>query len=147
MGQELDALPPPLVAVTSLAIGADQLLASLVVERGGQIEAILPFGDYQRTFAPEELASYQGLLAIAQRETLAVPGSDEDAYLAAGERVARRSDLLFAVWDGVPAQGRGGTADVVAYARRRYIPWVHFNPVSRKLAKHGHPFFDRAEMG
>ena len=147
MGRELDALPPPLVAVTSLAVGADQLLASLVVERGGQIEAILPFRDYQRTFEPEELASYQGLLAIARLETLAVPGSDEDAYLAAGESVARRSDLLFAVWDGSPARGKGGTADVVAYARRRRMPWVHLNPVSQQVVRYGYPLLGWTEMG
>ncbi|MFF4619567.1 hypothetical protein [Nonomuraea jabiensis] len=32
------------------------------------------------------------------------------------------ADLLFAVWDGQPARGYGGTADVVAEARRRGVP-------------------------
>jgi hypothetical protein len=32
------------------------------------------------------------------------------------------ADELYAVWDGQPARGYGGTADVVAYARQRSIP-------------------------
>jgi hypothetical protein len=33
-----------------------------------------------------------------------------------------RAEHLFAVWDGKPARGYGGTADVVAEARQRAIP-------------------------
>lgn len=32
------------------------------------------------------------------------------------------ADRLLAVWDGKPARGFGGTADVVAYARRVGVP-------------------------
>ena len=34
------------------------------------------------------------------------------------------SDVLIAVWDGEPARGRGGTAEVVAYARSLGKPVV-----------------------
>jgi len=37
--------------------------------------------------------------------------------MAGGEEVARRCDVLVAVWDGCPAAGLGGTADAVAFAR------------------------------
>jgi hypothetical protein len=33
-----------------------------------------------------------------------------------------RADQLLAVWDGQPARGFGGTADVVAAARSRPVP-------------------------
>jgi hypothetical protein len=33
-----------------------------------------------------------------------------------------RTDRLYAVWDGKPARGYGGTADVVAEAEKRGIP-------------------------
>ncbi len=39
--------------------------------------------------------------------------------MAAGRAVADRSDLLLAVWDGAPAAGLGGTADIVRYAEER----------------------------
>ena len=41
----------------------------------------------------------------------------EAAFLAAGRLVVERSDVLAAVWDGKPARGSGGTADVVDYAK------------------------------
>lgn len=43
--------------------------------------------------------------------------SGQAAYMAASEELVARSDLMVAVWDGAPAAGHGGTADVVAYAR------------------------------
>jgi hypothetical protein len=40
----------------------------------------------------------------------------ELAYLAAGVRVVELADVLFAVWDGKPARGTGGTAEIVERA-------------------------------
>ena len=45
----------------------------------------------------------------------------EEAFLDAGQHVVDRSDRLIAVWDGDDAQGKGGTGDVVRYARERGI--------------------------
>lgn len=42
MLKELAEVTPPIIAITSLAIGADQLLARLVLKKGGSIDAILP---------------------------------------------------------------------------------------------------------
>jgi hypothetical protein len=44
--------------------------------------------------------------------------------MAASERMLDLADQLVAVWDGLPARGYGGTADVVAAARRRGMPVV-----------------------
>ena len=48
------------------------------------------------------------------------------AYEAVGRAVLNQSDLLLAVWDGEPEQGRGGTGAVVEEALQRGIPvvWV-----------------------
>ena len=35
-----------------------------------------------------------------------------------------RSERLVAVWDGKPARGIGGTADIVSYARQKGVPVV-----------------------
>lgn len=48
--------------------------------------------------------------------------------MATGLIVVERCDALLAAWDGEPAGGFGGTADVVAYARSRG------RPVSRQFA-------------
>lgn len=138
MRRELVSLSPKaLVAVTCLAIGADQLFARLVVAAGGQIQAVLPFADYLRTFAPLEQLAYRQLLFRSRVEILTIPGTDEDAYLAAGCRVVDQSDLLFIIWDGLLAKGKGGTADVAAFAAEREIPRVHFNPRTRTVVRCG----------
>ncbi|MBL8199677.1 MAG: hypothetical protein JNK40_01780 [Chromatiales bacterium] len=128
-------MPPPLVAVTSLAIGADQLLAKLVLERGGSIHAVLPYPDIERSFLPSDLDSYRELAKHATIEVLTTSGTDEDAYLAAGIRVVTLSDIVLAVWNGMPSRGKGGTADVVAYALRVGVPIVRVNPVSRTVER------------
>jgi hypothetical protein len=135
VGREMDAATGPLVVVTSLAIGADQLVARLGAARGATVHAVLPFGGIERTFAPEDLPAYRQLLSHASVEILQTPGTDEDAYLAAGRRVAEQSDVMIAVWDAKPAKGKGGTADVVAYAVAFGIPVVHINPVDRTVTR------------
>jgi hypothetical protein len=130
---QISRVEPPLVGVTSLAIGADQLFARLILEVGGTIYAVLPFPDVERSFSPEEVPSYRDLVQNATTEILRTPGTDEDAYLAAGHRVVELSEALLAVWDGKPAKGRGGTADVVAYAVSRGVPMVHINPSLRTI--------------
>jgi len=126
-------MAPPLVAVTSLAIGADQLLARLVLEQGGSIHAVLPFADIERSFSPEDIPAYRELVGKAAVEVLDTLGTDEDAYLIAGQRVADLSDVVLAVWNGRAAKGKGGTADVVAYAIRRGVSLIHLDPVSRTI--------------
>ena len=133
MRDEVAKVAPPLVGVTSLAVGADQLLARLVLERGGTIHTVLPFADIERSFSPEHVPAYRELAKQATVEVLDTPGTDEDAYLAAGQRVVELSDIVLAVWNGKPAKGKGGTADVVAYAIRRGVPLIHIDPMSRTV--------------
>jgi hypothetical protein len=135
MRHELAQLPVPLTAVTSLAIGADQLLARLVLDRGGTVYAVLPFAGIERSFSPSDLPAYRELVSRSSIEVLQTLGSDEDAYLAAGKRVVDDSDIVFAVWNGRPAKGKGGTADVVAYAKQRGRPVLHINPVTRRVIR------------
>jgi hypothetical protein len=133
---QLAGLPPPLVGVTCLAVGADQLLARLVLEGGGKIRAVLPFADIERSFAPEDVPAYRDLARQAALEILQIPGTDEDSYLAAGRRVVELSDIMFAVWNGKLAKGRGGTADIVAYAIGGGVPLIHIDPVSRDVRRY-----------
>lgn len=128
MRDVLAGVAPPLVGVTSLAIGADQLLARLVLERDGRLHAMLPYADIERSFQPEDVPAYRELSRQATLEVLDTAGTDEDAYLAAGHRVVVLSDVMLAVWDGKPAKGKGGTADVVAYAIRQGVPLIHIDP-------------------
>lgn len=133
--EALDRVTPPLVGITSLAIGADQLFAELVLERGGTVHAVLPFRDIERSFAARDLPRYRALARRVTSEVLEVSGTDEDAYLAAGMRVVDLADIVVAVWNGLPPKGKGGTADVVAYARHRGVPLIQINPASRTVQR------------
>jgi hypothetical protein len=108
-----------LVGVSSLAAGADQIFATAILQRGGTLHAIIPCKNYEATFSDSEArARFSDLLAKASCvEVLAHEEPSEDAFFDAGRHVVEKSDLLIAVWDGKPAQGFGGTADVVHYAR------------------------------
>jgi hypothetical protein len=114
----------PLVGVSSLAAGADQLFAELVLATGGELTAVIPCADYETTFSsPADLDRYRELLAAAATaQILDYPHACEDAYFAAGLAVVERADELIAVWDGQPARGHGGTADIVQHAREAGKP-------------------------
>lgn len=134
MGKALDALEPPLVAISSLAIGADQLLASLVLSRGGELHAVIPFQGYERTFGPEDVEAYRRILTKARAvEYLRTEGTDEDKYLAAGKRIVEMADVIIAVWDRKPAKGKGGTADIVSYILQRGVRLIHINPMDHSI--------------
>lgn len=114
----------PLIGVTCLARGADQLFARAVLDAGGDVEVVLPAADYrERKVKPGNAAEFDELIGKAASVlTMPFEKSDRDAYLAAGEQVLSTVDSLMAVWDGQPSDGRGGTGDVVAAARERGLP-------------------------
>ncbi|MFJ8078716.1 hypothetical protein ACIQ7Q_33490 [Streptomyces sp. NPDC096176] len=106
-------------ALSSLAVGADQLFADIALDCGAELTVVIPSSDYEQGFSgPEELAGYRRLKGLATREVrLAFPFSTDEAYYAAGAYIADHCDRLLAVWDGLPARGHGGTGDIVRYAR------------------------------
>lgn len=115
-----EAVRGVLVGYTSLAAGADQLFARILLEAQGELRVIVPSSDYELTFDDDRLAlkQYEDLLKQAREiERLPFEHPTEEAFFAAGQRVVDRCDRLVAIWDGGPARGLGGTADVVAYAR------------------------------
>jgi hypothetical protein len=109
------------IGVSSLAVGADQLFASLVLKYGGQLEVILPSHEYEKTFSQgADLKRFRWLLKkAASVKTLDFPEPCEEAFLMAGRKVVETAELLLAIWDGEPARGTGGTADIVSYAHKR----------------------------
>lgn len=133
----LSEVPPPLIGISSLAIGADQLFAELILARGGVLHAVLPFPDYVETFDPgANRARYQVILARANHvEVLPARSSDQESYLAAGMRVVDLSNRLLAIWNGRKAQGLGGTGDIVSYARRIGRATLHIDPVRKEMRR------------
>jgi hypothetical protein len=112
-----------MVGVTCLADGADQLFARIILDLGSPLQVVVPAEQYRDGLSPQAQPAYDQLIAKADRvERLPFIESTEAAHMAGGRAIVDRSDLLLAVWDGAPARGYGGTADVVAYARERRVP-------------------------
>jgi hypothetical protein len=127
------------LVVSALAEGADRLVARRGLLRSGVgLHAVLPLpvADYETDFATDaSRAEFHDLLARAER-TDVVGNSGDDrvaAYRAAGLAMLDASDVVVALWDGEPGRGAGGTADIVAEARRRGRD-VRVVPVQRGAA-------------
>ena len=135
VGRIIESVDPPLIGISCLAAGADQLFANVVLENGGVLEVIVPFAEYENTFAETEPRDlFRALLSSASRvEVLVKTGSDEEAYLRAGKRVVDLAEVVLAIWDGKPAAGLGGTADVVRYARDKQAKLIHLNPATHEI--------------
>lgn len=109
--------------LSCLADGADQIFARAVLDLGGDIEAVIPAEKYRDELPGQAHAEYDRLLAKATKvHRLPFTESTPEAHMAASRLMIDKADELYAVWDGKPARGYGGTADVVAYARERGMP-------------------------
>ncbi|MFI9558479.1 hypothetical protein [Nonomuraea endophytica] len=114
---------PELVGLSCLADGADQIFARAVLDLGGGLEVVVPAERYRESLPGEVHALYDELLSRAVTvRRLDFAEATSESHMVAGARMLDRADVLLAVWDGLPARGYGGTADVVAEARRRGMP-------------------------
>jgi hypothetical protein len=130
-----------LTVFSPLAVGADRLVARRLLEqKGSRLIAVLPLPEdqYLEDFGPTDLhrENYEGAEArqefqywLSHRaiETIVMlpSATRNEAYEEVGLYVAEHSDVMIAVWDGLPSQGRGGTADVVAKAKELGKPICH----------------------
>lgn len=131
--RELAKLAEPIEGWSSLAIGADQVFARTVLGLGGSIVTVVPGDWYETCFDDEGLLRYRELLHAGKSEILnGLEG--EDAFLAAGLKVTDSTEVLFAIWDGKRAHGRGGTADIVDHTLKRGGTVLHLNPIERTVA-------------
>jgi hypothetical protein len=121
----------PMVLLTSLAEGADRLVARVALGDGIRLIAVLPLEqeNYELDFPdPTSRDDFRTLLTDPRTERRIVapkldpsadtPGAGRDhQYLLAGLFVARQSDVLIALWDGASPRGTGGSAQIVDFRR------------------------------
>ena len=121
----------PFIVLSSLAEGADQLIAGYILKFFQSkliVPLPLPVDDYLQDFKSQKARdSFLHLFNLAA-ETYASAQSNHrpECYLEAGRYIVENCDLLIAVWNGLPARGVGGTAEIVSLARARKLPicWV-----------------------
>jgi hypothetical protein len=123
----------PLIVLSALAEGADQLIARIALEHGALLIAPLPMAteEYRRDFTPSGAHEFDRLLAhaIAAPVMRLPPGTNpaelhrdqskrDEQYRSAGLFIARYCHALLALWDGVDnGPAKGGTAEVVGFKR------------------------------
>lgn len=130
--------PVRLSVASQLADGADRLVVNEVLSSdpalGPRLEAFLPLERERyieaQGFDAESRGEFERLWAVASlhREPPCLAGETQDerdmAFEEAGWRVVGRCDVLIALWDGLPAGGRGGTAATLHYAAARAKPCI-----------------------
>ncbi len=126
----------PLVLLSMLAEGADYLVAQTALKLGFRLVVVMPMSKelFIKDFtSPLIREKFEGLLDQADtvfsvplasditQEDLSEPGEARNIqYKIAGKYIARHSHLLLALWDGKPAQGKGGTEEIVRFAQGKY---------------------------
>lgn len=115
--------PDDLVGVSCIADGPDAWFAELVLKAGGHLEVVVPAEKYRDGLPEEHRETYDRLLKqAAETHRTGLVASDSQAHMTGSEILVGLADELIAVWDGQPARGYGGTADVVTYAERTGVP-------------------------
>jgi hypothetical protein len=123
-----------LQVISALAEGADRMVAKLALDQGADLVVLLPFAreDYVLDFSGSRSRTDFLHLLEEANEIVELDGrrdteeSKKSAYARVGALVVERSDMLIALWDGEPASGTGGTAQVIELAKRsgRPIFWL-----------------------
>jgi hypothetical protein len=114
---------PDVTGLSCLADGADQIFARAVTDLGGALEVVVPASDFRAGLPAQAHPEYDVLFShAADIHRMPFSESTSQAHMEASKTMIDQADELYAVWDGQPARGYGGTADVVAYARQHGKP-------------------------
>jgi hypothetical protein len=131
-------VPGEWIALSSVAHGGDQLFVREAHEMGLSWHAILPLhrAEFAADFTPPEWEVVEKTLGTADHVRVVDENGDrKDAYLDCGIETVNGSDVLLALWDGKPARGRGGTADVVEYAQSIGKPILIVDPDTHEFRR------------
>jgi hypothetical protein len=120
--------PTPIIVLTALAEGADQLVARVAQRNDAQLIAPMPMPieeyrqDFEHGLKPNALEEFDAWikLPIPKPVVPVTPGDPaekrNEQYRAVGLFIVRHCDILIALWDG-EEEGKavGGTAEIVDF--------------------------------
>jgi len=121
----------PIIVLSSLAEGADRLIARVAMKHGAKLIAPLPLpaDEYRADFAHDAMPEFNDLLANAAtapimpfvRDNTMDNVRDEERraqqYREVGLFIVRHCHVLIALWNGEDSKAVGGTAEVVGFKR------------------------------
>ncbi|MGH8202979.1 MAG: hypothetical protein ACREST_00125, partial [Steroidobacteraceae bacterium] len=138
-------VPGEWIALSSIANGSDQLFVREARDIGLSWHAILPLprAEFARDFTPAEWTAVEATLTDADHVRIITENGDrEDAYLDCGIETVNEADVILAVWDGNNARGKGGTAEVVQYAKATGKPVMIVDAATHEVRREN---WDRLE--
>ncbi len=126
------------VALSAIAEGADTLFAEAALILAIPLEIVRPFQEYEADFETLPAKRRYEKLRMAARSEVNLTYRERSnlAYEAAMSWIVSRSDLLLVAWDGLPAEGAGGTGDAVKQAVQLNKRWVHLNVTDFSVTTH-----------
>jgi hypothetical protein len=131
----------PFQLISSLAEGADRIVATEATELGFALQCPLPFAsnEFEQDFGchpslsrADSVREFHDLLDRHTTVVLELDGAHDPkevrhaSYAAAGRILLNHSTILIAIWDGQVQSGAGGTGQMVAEALEQEIPiiWI-----------------------
>jgi len=121
------------IGIGSAAIGADLIVAEACIQRGMPVRIVLPCSvDGMLAVTPAEHKSAVVRICAASDIAPSILHDNENHvdYAAVAREIASMADVLIAVWDGSPARGPGGTADVVKLSKERGTRIIKIDPTT-----------------
>jgi len=116
--------------ISSAASGGDQLFAESCLELNIPLRILLPRPAEQFRADFDDTSWLRTVHIMEKAISVEVTGRHEsrtEQYYDCGIQTVSESQLLVALWDGLPARGAGGTQEMVSYARKTGHPvaWIH----------------------
>lgn len=126
--------------LSPLAEGADRLAASIFLQHSAELVAILPMPkeEYLYSFSSQESCNDFETYLLKAGEIIQLTSQPDHqlAYQALGLFLLETCDILIIIWDGLSAQGNGGTGEIADEARRRNIPMIWIRAGNRLPGTH-----------
>lgn len=115
--------------ISGLAIGSDQLCASIIIELKKDynimLEAAIPCSNQDRFWTNVDKKNYQKILSLCNVKKY-ISNSTYTKYCMhiRNKYMVDNSNIVVAIWNGKA----GGTAQTVKYAKAKNVPIIIINP-------------------
>lgn len=121
-----------IIAITGMAIGADQMFCEVALDIGLPVWAAVPFEGQGSQWPDPVQRHYRDLLAqCSEVHHVSGPGYTAHKMRLRNRWMVERADYALAVWDG----SSGGTGHTVGLLRTHQVPTIHLDPARRVVSK------------
>jgi hypothetical protein len=131
-----------LCGVSSVAAGGDLLFAESCLGLGIPLRVLLPLAreEFRKDFDEAAWARAEQVMRSAiSVETVGSDADRKERYYECGLETVQQSQWLLALWNGQPAQGLGGTEEIVKFAQQMGRPVVWMQSETGALESYNRP--------